>query len=470
MDTKDQQIFQKIQETFSSTDIRTVYAFEKLIGGGHFGSVRIAHRITDPQVKYAVKSILKENIKKDVKLLEEELSILTQVDHPNIIKFHETYIDYRYVHIVMELSEGGELFEKIVEMHRFSEQQAASLMKKIISAVKHLHERAICHRDLKPENFLFSDKTVEAEIKLIDFGLSKRFGQVLDHASEKMHTIVGTPYYVAPEVLKGNYDFSCDVWSLGVILYIMLCGYPPFEGDNNKEIFRRVLQQKLEFDPDEWSEVSMEAKDLLEKMLQKEPAKRISAIDALKHPWFAISHSDKANLDKRIFQRLKDFKAPQRFQVEALMFLVNNITKELDFKSLREAFRAIDKKNTGLLSLTEIKGAFRECRVPEEDLEEIFKRLDHDQDGQINYSEFLAATVDRKKALTMQNLWFAFHHYDVDNSGFITEASLTEVFHREGKYLNQEQVHEIMAQADQENKGKISFEDFSKLMKELLDS
>ena len=120
------------------------------------------------------------------------------------------------------------------------------------------------------------------------------------------------------------------------------------------------------------------------------------------------------------------------------MFLVNNITREIDFKSLREAFRALDKKNTGLLSLTEIKNAFREVRVPEEDLEEIFQRLDHDHDGQINYSEFLAATVDRKKALSMQNLWFAFHHYDVDNSGYITEASLTEVFHREGKYLSQE--------------------------------
>jgi calcium-dependent protein kinase len=189
-----------------------------------------------------VKSILKENIKKDVKLLEEELAILTQVDHPNIIKFHETYIDYRYVHIVMELAEGGELFEKIVEMHKFNEYQGASLMRKILSAVKHLHEHGICHRDLKPENFLFSDNSAASEIKLIDFGLSKRFGAIQEaDPNEKMHTIVGTPYYVAPEVLRGNYDFSCDVWSLGVILYIMLCGYPPFEGDNNKEIFKRVL-------------------------------------------------------------------------------------------------------------------------------------------------------------------------------------------------------------------------------------
>jgi calcium-dependent protein kinase len=244
-------VFTGIAKKFSTADIRTVYKFEKLLGGGHFGTVRLAHRISDPHVaRYAVKSILKENIKKDVKLLEEELAILSEVDHPNIIKFHETYIDYRYVHIVMELSEGGELFDKIVEMHKFTEHQAADLMKKILSSVKHLHEHGICHRDLKPENFIFSDKTEEAEIKLIDFGLSKRFGPNAgnDHSGlgsvsmeDKMHTIVGTPYYVAPEVLLGSYDFSCDVWSLGVILFILLCGYPPFEGDNNKEIFKRVL-------------------------------------------------------------------------------------------------------------------------------------------------------------------------------------------------------------------------------------
>jgi len=171
-------------------------------------------------------------------------------------------------------------------------------MKKILSSVKHLHEHGICHRDLKPENFLFSDHTDDAEIKLIDFGLSKRFGPnaLATHdpllgtvcMEDKMHTIVGTPYYVAPEVLMGAYDFSCDVWSLGVILFIMLCGYPPFEGDNNKEIFKRVLQQKLEFDPEDWTVISNEAKDLITQMLHKEPSQRISVVACLEHPWFKI--------------------------------------------------------------------------------------------------------------------------------------------------------------------------------------
>lgn len=148
----------------------------------------------------------------------------------------------------MELAAGGELFDKIVQSQRFSERRAADYMKKMLSAIKHLHEHQICHRDLKPENFLFSDNTPDAEIKLIDFGLSKRFGtneKIHSEKKIKLKTVVGTPYYVAPEVLKGSYDNSCDIWSLGIILYIFLCGYPPFEGDNSKEIFKTVLQRDI---------------------------------------------------------------------------------------------------------------------------------------------------------------------------------------------------------------------------------
>ena len=151
-------------------------------------------------------------------------------------------------------------------------------MGQMLSAVKHLHEHNIVHRDLKPENFLMNDKTENAEIKLIDFGLSKRFSQ--KEQVQKMHTVVGTPYYVAPEVLKGEYDQRCDVWSLGVILFVFLCGYPPFEGDENKEIFKNILKKPLQFDPQDWDKVSKEAKELITMMLEKDPSKRISALEA----------------------------------------------------------------------------------------------------------------------------------------------------------------------------------------------
>ena len=256
-----------------------------MIGGGHFGTVRTATLKSDPnRVTYAIKSILRENIAKDIRLLEEELAILQAVDHPNIIKFDQCYIDHRYVHIVMEYCQGGELFDRIVAAQKFTERHAADVMSQMLSAVKHLHGCGIVHRDLKPENFLMNDKTENSEVKLIDFGLSKRFSSEEEMA--RMKTVVGTPYYVAPEVLRGNYDVSCDVWSLGVILFVFLCGYPPFEGDNNKEIFRNVLKQPLTFDPADWNTISDSAKDLVSKMLEKDPAQRINANDCLQHPWF----------------------------------------------------------------------------------------------------------------------------------------------------------------------------------------
>lgn len=206
----------------------------------------------------------------------------------------------------------------------------------MLSAVKHLHEHGIVHRDLKPENFLMSDTSEDSEVKLIDFGLSKRYSQVKN--TEKMHTVVGTPYYVAPEVLKGSYDERCDVWSLGVILFVFLCGYPPFEGDNNKEIFKNVLKSSLVFEDQDWANISNEAKDLITKMLEKDPKNRITAVECSKHPWFQMNHSeDEVAVDTdKLLANIKGFRLPQRLQYETLTFLVNNTTeKELDFTALR---------------------------------------------------------------------------------------------------------------------------------------
>lgn len=144
---------------------------------------------------------------------------------------------------------------------------------------------------------------------------------------------------------------------------------------------------------------------------------------------------------------------------------MNNVTKEIDFKQIRDAFRALDKNNTGLLTVNEIREAFKEANIAQDDLDKIFSNIDMNNDGEINYSEFLAATVDKKKALTLQNLWFAFHHFDVDNSGFITEKGLAEVFHREGRKVDKDRIHDIMKQVDPSNKGRISFEEFTKIMK-----
>jgi calcium-dependent protein kinase len=183
-------------------------------------------------------------------LLENEFEILKQVDHPNIIKFYEMYVDEKNYHLVTEFCGGGELFDHIIDRGSFSEKLASRIIKQVLSAIKHLHDRNICHRDLKPENILFESKSKEAQVKLIDFGLSKYFvernntnangrgnrgNSILRERKGEgiMRTKIGTPYYMAPEVLDGEYDQTCDMWSLGVITYCLLCGYPPFNADND---------------------------------------------------------------------------------------------------------------------------------------------------------------------------------------------------------------------------------------------
>eukprot|EP00828_Plagiopyla_frontata_P019022 TRINITY_DN24324_c0_g1_i2.p1 TRINITY_DN24324_c0_g1~~TRINITY_DN24324_c0_g1_i2.p1 ORF type:complete len:223 (-),score=26.32 TRINITY_DN24324_c0_g1_i2:310-978(-) len=202
------------QTITSHQDIRKVYKFsQKPIGHGHFGTVRIAMQIQNPDKKYAVKSILKSKIQKDFHLFQRELSILRQLDHPNIIKFYETYQDEKFFHLVMEYCKGGELFARIASMGHFSEIEAMKTMKALFLAVKYLHEQGICHRDLKPENLLYSDNTPSAQIKIIDFGLSRQFDLEKEFSQnlKQMNTMVGTALYVAPEVIAGTkYNSSCD--------------------------------------------------------------------------------------------------------------------------------------------------------------------------------------------------------------------------------------------------------------------
>lgn len=168
----------------------------------------------------------------DVKAIEQEFEILKQVDHPNIIHFYEMYVDENHFHFVTEYCGGGELFHHIIERGRFSEAYAAKIIKQVLSAIKHLHDKGICHRDLKPENILFESKSRDAQVRLIDFGLAKFF-KTNGLKLTPLKTRIGTPYYMAPEVLEGNYDETCDMWSIGVITYCLLCGYPPFNAETD---------------------------------------------------------------------------------------------------------------------------------------------------------------------------------------------------------------------------------------------
>lgn len=203
-------------------------------------------------------------------------------------------------------------------------------------------------------------------------------------------------------------------------------------------------------------------------MLEKDPSKRISAIDAMNHKWFEKIHSGQT-LHKDVLHRLKEFRAPQRLQLEVLKFLVNNVAQDMDFKNMLDSFRALDTENTGILTARQIGEALKEdTTLSPADKDRLQSELDKFHSGKINYSDFLTTAIDKRKTLTLHNLQFAFHHFDTENSGYITKESLTEVFHREGRPMKEGEVSKIMSDVDPNHKGKINFEDFTKLMMSLV--
>ena len=254
------------------------------LGEGHYGKVHKAKRrgAADGEL-VAIKTMVKRKLRRP-HILVREVEIMLKLDHPNIIKLQEVFEDETEIHLVMDLCTGGELFDRITARGHFSEADAKGIMKTILGALEYCHEQHVCHRDLKPENFLFTSSEEDSTMKIIDFGLSKNYGDD-DHST--MRTRVGTPYYIAPEVLERKYDKAVDLWSAGVIMYIVLCGYPPFWGSTDKEIFGRIRSMVVDFPVEEWTGVSDEAKDLIRLLLSKTAADRPTASEALEHPWFA---------------------------------------------------------------------------------------------------------------------------------------------------------------------------------------
>ena len=245
-------------KSFTKRNIKEIYKFERILGSGHFGNVYKAYYLKDHTRKYAIKSISRDKLTdRSLDRLHFELSVLKNMDHPNIIKYHATYVDEKYVHIVSELCTGGELFSRLEKQGSFTEKEAAVVIYQCLLAVKYIHSKQVAHRDLKPENIVFVSKD-SLEIKIIDFGLSKEFEK-----EEGLKSVVGTPYYVAPEILTADYDERCDVWSLGVILFILLCGYPPFNGKTSREVIAQIRRGRINFDQPEWRGVSRQAKRLV---------------------------------------------------------------------------------------------------------------------------------------------------------------------------------------------------------------
>ncbi|KAK4260060.1 hypothetical protein QN277_003231 [Acacia crassicarpa] len=437
------------------------------VGRGHFGYT-CAAKFKKGELKgqqVAVKVIPKakmttaiaiEDVRREVKILR------ALTGHKNLVQFYDAYEDHDNVYIVMELCEGGELLDRILSRGgKYSEDDAKAVMIQILNVVAFCHFQGVVHRDLKPENFLFTSKDENSELKAIDFGLSD-----FVKPDERLNDIVGSAYYVAPEVLHRSYTTEADVWSIGVIAYILLCGSRPFWARTESGIFRTVLKSDPTFDEPPWPSLSAEAKDFVKRLLIKDPRKRMTAAQALSHPWIKNYKDVKVPLDILIFKLMKAYMRSSSLRKAALRALSKTLTADELFY-LKEQFTLLEPNKNGAISLESIKAvltknatdAMKESRIPD-----FLASLNALQYRKMDFDEFCAAalSVHQLEALGQweQQARCAYDHFEKDgNRAIVIEELASELCL--GPSVP---VHAVLHDWIRHTDGKLSFLGFVKLL------
>ncbi|KAL6499619.1 Calcium-dependent protein kinase 8 [Orobanche gracilis] len=466
-------------------EINENYELGRELGRGEFG---VTYLCTDMGTgeKYACKSISKKKLKTaiDIEDVRREVEIMKHMPkHPNIVTLKDTYEDDSAVHIVMELCEGGELFDRIVARGHYTERAAAFVMKTIMEVVQVIlqsdnffrdnyqthprvcemcHRNGVMHRDLKPENFLFANMKETSPLKAIDFGLSVFF-----KPGERFNEIVGSPYYMAPEVLKRNYGPEIDIWSAGVILYILLCGVPPFWAETEQGVAQAIIRSVIDFKRDPWPNVSDNAKDLVKKMLHPDPIRRLTAQQVLEHPW--LQNAKKApnvSLGETVKARLKQFSVMNKLKKRALRVVAEHLSVE-EVAGIKEAFDMMDSGKKGKINFEEFKTGLHKLghQIADTDIQTLMEAADVDGDGTLNYAEFLAVSVHLRKMANDEHLHKAFAFFDRNGSGYIEIEELRDALSDEGDATNEEVIVAIMHDVDTDKDGRISYEEFATMMK-----
>ncbi|ONI32306.1 hypothetical protein PRUPE_1G360100 [Prunus persica] len=445
-------------------DINIFYTLEKELGRGQFGVTRLCTEKATGK-RYACKSISRRKLStsKDIDDVRREIMILQHLTgQPNIVEFKGAYEDRQNLHLVMELCSGGELFDRITAKGSYSERQAAQIFRQIVNVVHVCHFMGVMHRDLKPENFLLVSKEENAPLKAIDFGLS-----VFIEQGKVYRDIVGSAYYVAPEVLERNYGKEIDVWSAGVILYILLAGAPPFWAETERGIFEAIMQAKLDLQSSPWPSISDSAKDLIKKMLTRDAKKRITAAEVLEHPWMTKDGeaSDKP-IDSAVLIRMKQFRAMNKLKKLALMVIAENLSEE-EIHGLKQMFNNIDTDGSGSITFEELKTGLTRLgsKLSETEIKQLMDAADIDKNGTIDYTEFITATMHRHKLEKEENLYKAFQFFDKDQSGFITRDELRQAMTQYGMG-DDATIDEIIDDVDTDKDGRINYEEFVAMMRQ----
>lgn len=484
--------------------INKYYDIGKLLGSpGQYGickeAVCIDQKSKNYKKKFAVKVINKRKYN-DKKMthnffneLRAETSLLAAAhDHPNIISYHEVFEDVGHLYIVMDHCGGGELFDRISRDQKFSEKTAANVFRQMVSSLYYIHSLGIAHCDLKPENFIFETGKDESKILLIDFGMAKIVQW------RKYHKVInGTPYYIAPEVLSGKYNEACDMWSMGVILFVMVFGFPPFhcsdsklsQQQQDKAIFKKIsggFVPKVQPGYGSWFPktipVSKSCKDLISRLLRSKVADRLTSEEALEHPFLAENNDELQTnpIDRAatasILNSLRGFglmnHAQPKLQASILGVLKKcNYLNSSQQKSVQDFFKAADKDGDGRISEEELYEALKTCDpdIQKQDVQSIMAAVDADNDGVIDYDELLSSRIARKLQSSEDRLRKVFKLLDFDSSGTISAKELKGALDSIdlSEQMSDDKCDELINECDQNGDGEIDFEEFIELFKKM---
>ena len=459
-------------------DITHFYEIIKKIGEGGYGKIYKVKNKESGDIR-AMKQIMKSKIP-DIEKFQNEIKILSMVDHPNIVRLFEVIEDDKYFNLFQELCTGGELLSKVKKP--LKEKEIAKIFKQIMSAIAYCHEKGIVHRDMKLENILFATESEDSPIKIIDFGLSVLLGkketknenETADpkkYGFKRMTTKVGTIYYMSPEVIKGNYDEKCDIWACGVILYTLLSGYPPFNGQTDKDIYNMISKMNFDFEQPVWKNVSKYAKELIKKMLS--PAKsRYTAEEVLNSKWLSVKtkkNDEKTNyyLD---YTHIEKYKSYSKFKQVILTFIASRLSSEESDK-IRNIFCCIDESQKGFITYEDFSNyLINECNIDEisnkqNEIKKAFRSVDIDQNNAIDYTEFLAANIEEAIYLKEEKLKEAFRQFDLDDIGYIKKDDIIRVLKLDNLEDKDKIANKIIEENDFDKDGKINFTDFTTAMK-----
>ena len=454
-------------------DPKLKYKIIKTLGDGSFGVVFCAINI-QTGMKIAMKQIekLKENVIDDLEI-KNEINILKKLDHPNIVKIYEFYNTKKNYFLITEYYKYGELYNYL--KFSYNETQIAVLFYQVFSGLCYLHENNILHRDLKLENIMISDIEKDINtgidyfwIKIIDFGTAKIFKK-----SKNEKAVVGSSYYIAPEVLKQKYNEKCDTWSIGVIMYMIIVGKAPFDGENDEEILENIKTGVYDYKNKKLLSTSKECQDLISKLLEVDTKKRLSAKEALNHIFFKNFHGRKLFSNFKMkeidvyLNNLLNYKFQSKFQQLVLAFIVHNIPFTNETKNILKLFLLFNKSgNCKLTKIELIEGLcnYKEKEEIENVIDDIFLLLDGDNNGFIEFEEFLRACIDKKKILNNETLEYAFRFLDKDNSHILTVNKIIKAFVNKKNKTLEEIFKNTIKEVDKDNDGKINFSEFKQLM------